>query len=47
VLKKWLDYTDEEIKRLEEEGVIGYWDQAPGMCPPDAWDIDNDPVFRG
>jgi len=47
VLKKWLGYTDEEIKRLEEEGVISYWDQAPGMCPPDAWDIDSDPVFKG
>ncbi|MDH5815207.1 MAG: CoA transferase [Candidatus Nezhaarchaeota archaeon] len=47
ILKKWLGYTDEEIKKLEEEGVIGYWDQAPGMCPPDAWDVDNDPVFKG
>jgi crotonobetainyl-CoA:carnitine CoA-transferase CaiB-like acyl-CoA transferase len=47
VLKKWLGLTDEEIKRLEDEGVIGYWDQAPGMCPPDAWDIGNDPVFKG
>jgi crotonobetainyl-CoA:carnitine CoA-transferase CaiB-like acyl-CoA transferase len=47
ILKKWLGYTDEEIKKLEEEGVIGYWDQSPGMCPPDAWDVDNDPVFRG
>jgi len=47
ILKKWLGYTDEEVKKLEKEGVIGYWDQSPGMCPPDAWDIDNDPVFRG
>lgn len=47
ILKKWLGYSDEEIAKLEKEGVIGYWDQHPGMCPPDTWSLDNDPVFRG
>ena len=47
ILKRWLGYTDEEIKKLEEEGIIGYWEPYPGPCPPDAWDIDNDPVFKG
>jgi len=47
ILKKWLGYTDEEIKKLEEEGVIGYWDESPGPCPPPLWDGDKDPVFRG
>lgn len=47
ILKRWLGYSDEEIAELEREGVIGYWDQCPGMCPPDVWDPESDPVFRG
>ncbi|MEM1672025.1 MAG: CaiB/BaiF CoA-transferase family protein [Archaeoglobaceae archaeon] len=47
VLKKWLGMSDEEIKKLEEEGVIGYWDEMPGCTPPPIWDAEKDPVFRG
>lgn len=47
VLKKWLGMSDEEIKKLEEEGVIGYWDEMPGCAPPPIWDAEKDPVFRG
>lgn len=47
VLKKWLGLSDEEIDKLEEEGVIGYWDEIPGASPPPTWDSKEDPVFRG
>ena len=47
VLKKWLGLSDEEIDKLEEEGVIGYWDEIPGASPPPRWDSKEDPVFRG
>jgi len=47
ILKKWLGYSEEEIRKLEKEGVIGYWDQHPGTCPPDAWNVEEDPVFEG
>lgn len=47
ILKKWLGCTEEEIKKLEDEGVIGYWDQVPGVCPPATWSPEEDPVFKG
>lgn len=47
VLKKWLGLSDEEIDKLEEEGVIGYWDEMPGASPPPTWNSKEDPVFRG
>ncbi|MEM1545769.1 MAG: CaiB/BaiF CoA-transferase family protein [Candidatus Methanomethylicia archaeon] len=47
ILKKWLGYTDEEIRILEKEGVIGYWDQVPGPCPPATWNPEDDSVFKG
>ncbi|MEM0503948.1 MAG: hypothetical protein QXT58_04485, partial [Archaeoglobaceae archaeon] len=47
VLKKWLNMSDEEIKKLEEEGVIGYWDEMPGTAPPLIWSAEKDDVFKG
>lgn len=47
VLKKWLGMSDEEIDKLEEEGVIGYWDEMPGTAPPPTWNREYDDVFRG
>ncbi|WP_290623422.1 MULTISPECIES: CaiB/BaiF CoA transferase family protein [unclassified Archaeoglobus] len=46
ILKKWLGLSNEEIAKLEEEDVIGYWDEMPGTSPPPTWSED-DPVFRG
>jgi crotonobetainyl-CoA:carnitine CoA-transferase CaiB-like acyl-CoA transferase len=47
ILKKWLGLSDREIDELEKEGVIGYWDEMPGLAPPATWDAEKDEVFRG
>ncbi|MEM2069958.1 MAG: CoA transferase, partial [Archaeoglobaceae archaeon] len=47
ILKKWLGLSDEEIEKLEKEGVIGYWDEMPGMAPPPTWKKEDDPIFKG
>lgn len=47
ILKKWLGMSDQEIEKLEKDGVIGYWDEQPGCAPPPIWDVEKDPVFRG
>jgi crotonobetainyl-CoA:carnitine CoA-transferase CaiB-like acyl-CoA transferase len=47
ILKKWLGMSEDEIKKLEKEGVIGYWDEQPGCAPPPVWDAEKDPVFKG
>ncbi|MFN3384611.1 MAG: CaiB/BaiF CoA transferase family protein [Archaeoglobaceae archaeon] len=47
ILKKWLKMGEEEIKKLEEEGVIGYWDEMPGVAPPLIWNAEKDEVFKG
>lgn len=47
LLKKWLKMSDEEIKKLEEEGIIGYWDEMPGCAPPLTWNAEKDEVFKG
>jgi hypothetical protein len=41
-----LGYSDEEIKQLEKERVIGNWDDRPGIKPPVYYDIAADPVFN-
>ena len=38
--------TEEEIKKLEKERVIGYWDDRPGIKPPVYYDIEKDPIFN-
>jgi crotonobetainyl-CoA:carnitine CoA-transferase CaiB-like acyl-CoA transferase len=47
ILKKWLGLSDREIDELEKEGVIGYWDEMPGLAPPATWNAEKDEVFRG
>lgn len=42
VLKGVLGLTEEEIKTLEETGVIGGWLERPGAMPPDGWDGDRE-----
>ena len=42
VLKGVLGLTDEEIKALEEAGVIGKWLERPGAMPPDGWDQERE-----
>ena len=38
VLKKVLGLPDEEIKRLEDQGVIFQWNpKVPSQCPPPGW----------
>jgi len=46
ILKTMLGYSDEEIKQLEKERVIGNWDDRPGIKPPVYYDIAADPVFN-
>jgi len=39
VLKKVLSLPDEEVKKLEEEGVVFQWNpEVPSQCPPPGWD---------
>jgi len=46
VLKKLLGLSEKDIKRLEKEGVIGYWDNVVGLRPPCYYDIERDPIFN-
>ena len=46
VLKKLLGLSEDEIKKLEKERVIGYWDDRPGLKPPVYYDIEKDPIFN-
>ena len=46
ILKKMLGYSEDEIKQLEKERVVGYWDDRPGIKPPVYYDIKNDPMFN-
>ncbi len=46
ILKKLLGYSDEEIRQLEKERVVGYWDDKPGIKPPVYYDIKSDPMFN-
>jgi crotonobetainyl-CoA:carnitine CoA-transferase CaiB-like acyl-CoA transferase len=46
VLKTLFGLSEEEIKKLEKERVIGYWDDRPGIKPPVYYDMGKDPVFN-
>ncbi|MGA2367426.1 MAG: CoA transferase [Dehalococcoidia bacterium] len=46
ILKQLLGYSEEEIKQLEKERVIGYWDDRPGIKPPVYYDLSQDAVFN-
>ena len=45
-LKKLLGLSAAEIKELEKERVVGYWDYRVGQRPPVYYDIQKDPVFN-
>ncbi|MBI5904941.1 MAG: CoA transferase, partial [Deltaproteobacteria bacterium] len=39
VLKRFLGRTDEEVRKLEEQGVVFRWNpNVPSQCPPPGWD---------
>jgi crotonobetainyl-CoA:carnitine CoA-transferase CaiB-like acyl-CoA transferase len=46
LLKKLLGLKEAEIRRLEKERVVGYWDYRVGQRPPVYYDMDKDPVFN-
>ncbi len=46
VLKTLLGLKESEIKALEKERVIGYWDYRVGQRPPIYYDISQDPIFN-
>jgi len=46
ILKTFFGLSEEEIKKLERERVIGYWDDRPGIKPPVYYDIEKDPIFN-
>jgi len=45
-LKKLLGLSAGEIKELEKERVVGYWDYRVGQRPPAYYDIQKDPIFN-
>ncbi|ABL88430.1 L-carnitine dehydratase/bile acid-inducible protein F [Pyrobaculum islandicum DSM 4184] len=47
VLRKWLGIKAEEVDKLVEHGVLGYWDGQIGNMPPPGWKAEEDPVFQG
>ena len=46
VFKKILGLTEEEIKKLEKERVVGTWDYRVGQRPPIYHDISKDKIFN-
>ena len=46
VLKKFLGLTEAQIKQLEKERVVGYWDFRVGQRPPIYHNLDKDPIFN-
>jgi crotonobetainyl-CoA:carnitine CoA-transferase CaiB-like acyl-CoA transferase len=45
-LKKLLKLSDDDLKKLEKEKVIGYWANRVGERPPSYYDIENDATFN-
>jgi crotonobetainyl-CoA:carnitine CoA-transferase CaiB-like acyl-CoA transferase len=45
-LRKLLGLANAEIKELEKERVVGYWDYRVGQRPPVYYDIQKDPIFN-
>ena len=46
IFKELLKLTEPEIRKLEKERAVGYWDFRVGQRPPVYYDIDNDPLFN-
>ncbi len=45
VFTKYLGLTTEQLKALEEKGVIGKWADMIGRTPPDDWDGESGRIF--
>ncbi len=45
VFTKYLGLTVDELKKLEEQGVIGKWADFIGRTPPDDWDGKSGKIF--
>jgi crotonobetainyl-CoA:carnitine CoA-transferase CaiB-like acyl-CoA transferase len=46
VLKKFLGLTEAQIRQLEKERVVGYWDFRVGQRPPIYHNLEKDPIFN-
>jgi CoA:oxalate CoA-transferase len=46
IFKTLLGFSDDKIKELEKDGVIGYWDNRVGKRPPEYWNIEKDEIFN-
>jgi len=46
IFKKLLKLSEKEIKALEKEGVVGYWDYRVGQRPPVYYDMGKDRIFN-
>lgn len=46
ILKRLLKLSEEEIRRLKKEKVVGNWDFRIGQRPPVYYDIEKDPIFN-
>lgn len=46
IFKKLLKLSEKEIKALEKEGVVGYWDYRVGQRPPVYYNIGKDRIFN-
>ncbi|MBN1381551.1 MAG: CoA transferase [Deltaproteobacteria bacterium] len=46
VLKKFLNLSDDEIKDLEKQKVIGTFDDRPGLKPPVYYNLAEDPIYN-
>jgi len=46
ILKRLLGLSEDEIKHLEEERVIGYWANRVGQRPPYYYDMGKDSIFN-
>jgi crotonobetainyl-CoA:carnitine CoA-transferase CaiB-like acyl-CoA transferase len=46
VFKKLLGLSEKEIKDLEKERVVGYWDYRVGQRPPVYYSLEKDPFFH-
>ena len=46
IFKRLLGLSEKEIKELEKEMIIGYWDDRVGLIPPVYYDIEKDQIFN-
>ncbi len=46
IFKKILGLTEKQIKTLEKERAVGYWDFRVGQRPPIYYNLEKDPIFN-